>query len=186
MRPALALGDDPDAVIAAARRGDRRAWERIYLALSGRVAGYLRLQGAAEPEDLTSEVFLSVFRSLHTFSGTEAQLRSWVFVIAHRRLVDDRRRRGQRDAESLDVAAVGTIGDTEEDALRELGTRHVEAMCAQLAPDQREVLLLRVVGDLSVEQVADVLGKTAGAVKSLQRRALAAIARVADGEGIRR
>lgn len=72
------------------------AFERLYADLAPVVAGYLRVQGAAEPEDLTSEVFLGVFTGLKLFSGTEQQFRSWAFTIADQRLVDERRRAGRR------------------------------------------------------------------------------------------
>jgi RNA polymerase sigma-70 factor (ECF subfamily) len=175
--------DDLQSVIDAARRGDPAAWERLYRSLAGPVAGYLRMQGAAEPDDITSEVFIAVFRNIRDFSGTAAQFRGWVFVIAHRRLLDERRRRARRDEEPIDVTAARSAGDAEEDALRVLGTERVEALCARLAPDQRDVLLLRVVADLSVDQVAGVLGKSPGAIKALQRRAIGALGRLAEREG---
>jgi RNA polymerase sigma-70 factor (ECF subfamily) len=71
------------------------AFERLYADLAPVVAGYLRVQGAAEPEDLTSEVFLGVFTGIDSFEGSETQFRSWVFTIAYSRLVDERRRRRQ-------------------------------------------------------------------------------------------
>jgi hypothetical protein len=83
---------DFDAVLTAARAGEARGIERIFVALSPVVEGYLRLQGAAEPQDLTSEVFLAVVRNIGSFAGDEASFRSWVFTIAHRRLLDERRR----------------------------------------------------------------------------------------------
>ena len=81
-----------DRVLAAARTDAGWAYERLYRDLSPSVCGYFRVQGAREPEDLTSEVFLGAFRGLGGFSGDEAQFRSWVFTIAHRRLTDERRR----------------------------------------------------------------------------------------------
>ena len=75
-------------------------------------------------------------------------------------------------------------GDTEEDALRSLGTEHVEELCARLPVEQRAVLLLRLVGDLSIDQVAEVVGKSPGAVKALQRRAIAALSRMAEREEV--
>jgi RNA polymerase sigma-70 factor (ECF subfamily) len=71
------------------------AFERLYADLAPVVAGYLRVQGAAEPEDLTSEVFLGVFTGIDSFEDSETQFRSWVFTIAYSRLVDERRRRRQ-------------------------------------------------------------------------------------------
>ena len=175
------MGDGFDGVIMAATLGRQWACERIYRDLAPTVFGYLRLQGAAEPEDLTSEVFIGVFAGLRGFSGTESQFRSWVFTIAHRRLVDDRRRRGRQfsaTAALYDRRQEPAGGDVEEDALRAMSAERVRTLCATLAPDQRDVLLLRMVSDLTVEQIAAVLDRSPGAVKALQRRGLAALRHV--------
>jgi len=174
------LGADFESVLDAARSGRPEAWERLYHALAPAVTGYLRMQGAAEPDDLASEVFLGVFRGIAKFAGDEGALRSWVFVIAHRRLHDERRRhyRGVPTASYDSEPVAPATPSAEDDALRRLATDRVRAICAQLAPDQRDVVLLRILGDLTVEQVADVLGKSVGAVKQLQRRGLEAIRRL--------
>src|SRR5690606_21156457 len=80
--------DGFDDVLAAAQRGDERALETIYRDLSPLVLGYLRSNGARDPDDLTSEVFVAVVRNLGSFSGDERSFRSWVLTITHRRLVD--------------------------------------------------------------------------------------------------
>jgi RNA polymerase sigma factor (sigma-70 family) len=163
-----------DDVLAAAQAGAAWAFEVLYRDLSPVVTGYLRLHGAAEPDDLASETFLGVFTGLAAFHGDEAALCSWVFTIAHRRLVDDWRRRSRRpqltdDAGDLTVHAGG---DAEDDALVRIGAADVHRMCAELPDDQRSVLLLRVLADLTVDQVAEVMGRSVGAVKALQRRGL--------------
>ena len=91
-------------VLDAARADAPWAYETIYADLAPTVCGYFRLQGARDPEDLVSEVFLGAFRSLDAFSGSEAQFRSWLFTIAHRRLTDERRRWARRpnDRQSAD------------------------------------------------------------------------------------
>src|SRR5215475_8362308 len=89
---------DFDALLADVKAGRPSGWDRCYRWLAPAVGGYLRMQGAREVDDLTSEVFLAVFRNIETFTGTEANFRSWVFVIAHRRLQDERRRRIRRPA----------------------------------------------------------------------------------------
>lgn len=155
------------------------------------MAGYLRLQGAREVDDLTSEVFVAMFRNIGSFSGTEANFRSWVFVIAHRRLQDERRRRYRRPPpETVDqrnfVSSPAGAGepDPADEALRAISTDRVRALCGRLADDQRDVVLLRILGDLTVDQVAEVLGKSPGAVKQLQRRAFEALRRLIDREGV--
>ena len=179
------LGADFEAVIGAARGGRPDAWDLLYRTFAPGVHGYLRMQGACEPEDLTSEVFLGVFRGIEAFKGDEAGFRSWVFVIAHRRLQDERRNRARRPVTTDQPGtAERRTPSTEDDALRDLATDRVYACCAQLVPDQRAVLLLRILGDLTVDQVADVLGKSTGAVKQLQRRGLETIRRLSAPEGV--
>ena len=167
-------------VLAAAQAGAGWAAERLWRSLAPAVTGYLRLQGAAEPEDLASETFVGVFGGLASFTGTEAGFRSWVFTIAHRRLVDERRRAARQPM----PAGPRTAPPAEELALGRLGARHVEELCRRLVPDQRDVLLLRLVAALTVEEAAAVLGKSAGAVKALQRRGLAAVRRAMSLEGV--
>ncbi len=161
-------------VLAAAQAGAPWAMESLYRDLAPAVTGYLRLHGAVEPDDLASETFIGVLTGLSGFSGDEAALRGWVFTIAHRRLVDDWRRRSRRPQVVDDDHALETQagGDVETDALASLGTAMVQERCAELPADQRAVVLLRILGDLTVEQVAEVLGKTVPSVKALQRRAL--------------
>jgi RNA polymerase sigma factor (sigma-70 family) len=163
-----------DDVLAAAQAGAAWAFEVLYRDLSPVVTGYLRLHGAAEPDDLASETFLGVFTGLAAFHGDEEALRSWVFTIAHRRLIDDWRRRSRRPQLTDDAGdlTVHPGGDAEDDALVRVGTADVHRMCSGLPDDQRSVLLLRVLADLTVEQVAQVMGRSVGAVKALQRRGL--------------
>ena len=180
------------ALLAGVKAGRPSAWDECFRWLAPAVAGYLRVQGAREVDDLTSEVFLAMFRNVGTFSGTEANFRSWVFVIAHRRLQDERRRRLRRPLYDLPAAAPDELAagpdrasaDTEEAAIRAIATERVTELCSRLVPDQRDVVLLRIIGDLTVDQVAEVLAKSPGAVKQQQRRAFAALRRMVEREGV--
>lgn len=180
------FGPGFDSVLQAARSGAPWALERLYLALSPAVLGYLRVQGATDPEDLANEVFLGVFRRITSFDGSEDAFRSWVFTIAHSRLVDDRRRAGRRPhaaGEAYDrVERPG--GDAEHDAMERLSSQRVQALCEQLVPDQRDVLLLRLMAGLTVEAIADALGKSEGAVKALQRRGLANLRKILEHDPV--
>jgi RNA polymerase sigma factor (sigma-70 family) len=166
-----------DDVLAAAQAGGGWAFEVLYRGLAPTVTGYLRLHGAVEPDDLASEVFLGVFTGLAGFSGDEDALRAWVFTIAHRRLVDDWRRRSRRpQVADDDWDLTGHVGgDVEDDAFTSLGAQNVHRICAVLPDDQRTVVLLRVLGDLTVEQVGHVMGRSVASVKALQRRGLRAL-----------
>jgi RNA polymerase sigma factor (sigma-70 family) len=173
MRTGLAFDD----VLAAAQAGAAWAFETLYRDLAPAVTGYLRLHGAAEPDDLASETFLGVFTGLAGFRGDEDELRSWVFTIAHRRLIDDWRRRSRRPQLADDAGDLTLLpgGDAEDDALVRVGTEDVHRLCAGLPDDQRSVLLMRVLADLKVEQIASVMGRSVGSVKALQRRGLRAL-----------
>lgn len=173
-------------LLAAARRGDSRGLEEIYLVLSPVVCGYLHAQGAREPDDLTSEVFLGVLRNLPAFDGDEPQFRSWVFTIAHRRLIDERRRTQRHpQTEPLTARADRAAAEDVEAAVDQtLGAERVAALCARLAPEQRDVLLLRWLAKLTVTEIAAALGKTPGAVKALQRRGVIAVGRLLERQGV--
>ena len=183
----MPLGPTFATVLGAAQAGAPWAWERLYADLSGQLLGYLRGQGASDPENLLGEVFLQLARNLGGFRGEEPAFRSWVFSVAYHRVLDERRARRRRPTVPLGDSggwrsAAG--GDVEAEALTVLVTSEAIERVQRLTPDQRNVVLLRVFGDLTVEQVAEVLGRRPGAVKALQRRALAALARDLPREGV--
>ena len=183
----MALGGSFSTVLAAAQAGAEWAWEAIYRDLAGAVGGYLRGHGAVEPDDLVAEVFLQLARNIGTFEGDEAGFRSWVFTVAHHRLVDERRARGRRPLDLIEDSALESAapqGDVERDAVERLSADEAKALLVHLSPDQRDVLLLRIFGGLTVEEVAAAIGKRPGAVKALQRRALASLQRMVVGAGL--
>jgi RNA polymerase sigma factor (sigma-70 family) len=163
-----------DDVLSAAQAGAAWAFEVLYRDLAPSVTGYLRLHGAAEPDDLASETFLGVFTGLGGFSGDEQALRAWVFTIAHRRLVDDWRRRSRRPQLADDAGDLTEYlgGDVEDDVFVRVGADEVHTLCALLPDDQRAVLLMRILADLTIEQVAEAMGRSVPSVKALQRRGL--------------
>ena len=166
-------------LLQSARQGSEAAWQELYDGLAPVVLGYLRANAAPDAEDVLSEVFLQVARDIATFDGEETGFRSWVFTIAHHRLIDARRHAARRPVElaaeppePLDRADYAA-----EEALTRIGTAEVRRVLESISEDQRAVLLLRVIGDLSIEDVAKAVGKRPGAVKALQRRGLAAVKR---------
>lgn len=181
------IGPGFDSVLLAAQSGAAWALERLYQVFSPVVLGYLRIQGAGDPEDLTNEVFLGVFQRIQAFAGDEEKFRSWIFTIAHSRLIDERRRLSRRPLvtqEAPDAPVDGLGGDTEQDALDRLSSRRVQALCESLVPDQRDVLLLRLMAGMTVEAIAESLDKSEGAVKALQRRGLANLRKVLEGDPV--
>ena len=173
-------------LLAAARGGSEAAWQELYNGLAPVVLGYLRANGSPDPEDVLSEVFLQVARDIAKFDGEERGFRSWVFTIAHHRLIDARRHSARRPVELAPEPPEPDehVDDAADLALARIGTEEVQRVLETLSPDQRAVLLLRVIGDMSIEDVAKTVGKRTGAVKALQRRGLAAIKRELGRKGV--
>jgi RNA polymerase sigma-70 factor (ECF subfamily) len=166
------------AVLAAAQEGAPWACTTLWVEHAPAVAAFVTARGSREPEDLTSEVFLAVFEKLPRFSGGAPEFRSFVFSIAYRRLVDELRKRSFRGeheewSPQLDEQLGGRrSASAEDEALGRLGEASALSLLDGLPDDQRDVMVLRIVADLTIEQIANVLGKREGAVKALQRRAL--------------
>lgn len=156
-------------------------FDAIYRSLSPAVLGYLRSQGLTDPEGSTNEVFLRVFRGWEGFEGSTTQLRSWVFTVAHNLVVDERRFAARRPAPAeVTTAELPGLsgGDVEADALVRLIDADLHRVLDMLVPAQRDVLLLRFVADLSLEDVATATGRSVGAVKAVQHRALDSLRRI--------
>jgi RNA polymerase sigma-70 factor (ECF subfamily) len=166
----------PDAIRADRLRshsGDAllRDPAALYEELSPAVLGYLRSQGAPDPEDVLGDVFVDVVQGLGRFRGDDAALRRWVFSIAHNRLMDEHRRRRRRPvATTADGPDTVERRQPSEDAV--LPDPALLQAIAALTPEQRRVIGLRFVADLAIADVARVMRRRPGAVKALQHRAL--------------
>lgn len=161
------------SVLGACRLGAEWAWRQVYEDVAPSLLRYHRARGTADPEDLVGDTFVRVVRGLPSFEGNEEQFRAWVFSIARHRAIDAARaasRRPEHPAPPDALAGLGDSGNVEEDALRALSDRGIRAALDLLTEDQRDVLLLRILADLTVEQVSAVLGRSPGAVKALQAR----------------
>ena len=175
-----------ESIVVAAQSGAEWAWSRLYHSVARQVLGYLRGQGAKEPEDLLGEVFLQVAKGIGGFSGTEAGFRSWVFTIAHHRIIDERRRRRRHPVDPVETVAdqVAATPSSADQALDTLATERVRDLVDRLAPAQRDVMMLRIVGGMTVAETAQALGRSLGGVKALQRRAIASLRRLIEAEGV--
>jgi RNA polymerase sigma factor (sigma-70 family) len=142
---------------------------------SSAVFGYLRAQGVEDPESVTQDVFLALYPRLAAIRGGAVGVRTLIFSIAHARVVDHYRYRRRTPAllEYDPANDTRTTGSAEDRALG--GNTAALALLVNLTADHREVLALRIIADLSLEVTAQIMGKTPGAIKQLQRRALAAL-----------
>ena len=177
---------DVEAMVRDARAGDSRALGQLYDTYRDRVARFAtgRIGDAEKAEDVTSETFEAVCRNLGSYrAGTDFE--AWLFTIAHRRVADHFRRRSRRREvtldEAVDPAGRGArhvppaVAGPEEAVLAAERRAEVAGALRRLRADQQEVLALRVLGGLSAAQVGAVLGKSEGAVRVAQHRALASL-----------
>jgi RNA polymerase sigma-70 factor (ECF subfamily) len=178
--PDHSLREQFPRILAAACAGGEWAWHELYGAVAPQLTRYLRARGVPEPDDVVGETFVKVVRYIDGFEGDDAAFRTWVFTIGRNLVVDDLRRRSRRPVDVTpdeQLLKAAPRGDAEDEAMRDLATAHVEDVLAHLSVDQRDVLLLRILGDLTIGEIALVVGKKEGAVKMLQARGLAAIRR---------
>jgi len=170
---------DVEALVRDARAGDSSALGQLYDTYRDRVARFAtgRLGDAEKAEDVTSETFEAVCRNLGSYrAGTDFE--AWLFTIANRRVADHFRRRFRRREVELDEAALpGSLapaggGGPEDELLAAERRTEVAGAFRRLRPDQQEVLALPVLGGLSAAQAGEVLGKSEGAVRVAQHRAL--------------
>jgi RNA polymerase sigma-70 factor (ECF subfamily) len=161
------------------RRPERDAHALVfttaYRRFSPVVLGYLRARGVDDAEAVTQDVFLALYPRLADLTGGIEGMRTLLFSIAHARVVDHHRSRGRAPhlVEYVPEEDLRTTGSA-EDALLAAGGGVLQHL-AELSDEHREVLALRVVADLSLEATAEVMQRSTGAVKQLQRRALLAL-----------
>lgn len=153
---------------------DRELFSQVYRSYAAQVLGYLTARGVEDPEATMQDVFLAVLPRIGTITGGVSGLRTFVFSVAHARMVDDHRRQSRAPVRQpfepeLDRRASSSAEDA---ALLLVSPREVLKLLEMLREDQKEVLTLRIIAGLTVDQVADIMGKSHGAVKQLQRRAL--------------
>jgi RNA polymerase sigma-70 factor (ECF subfamily) len=186
--PAPTSNRDSPAVVrrlvARAKEGDRAALEQLYLIHFDRIYGYLQLSvgNRHDAEDLTNQTFIKMLESIDRFVWRQAPFSAWLFRIAHNLAMDHFRsgRRWQYEEEPPEHSA-SLEPSAEDEALAMIGRESMLGMIGSLSEDQQQVLTLKFVFDFSNSEVATILGKTEGAIKSLQHRALASLQRQLTG-----
>jgi RNA polymerase sigma-70 factor, ECF subfamily len=170
-----------DAVVAAARSGDSDAFERLFRELQPRLLRFLRSMEERAADDLAAEVWLAVAARISRFEGNWADFRAWVFAIGRKRLADHRRTAVRRRTDPVDRAAFGdrrAEDDPEDETVDKISGQEAASLIASALPgDQAEVVLLRVLADLDVDQVAAILQRTPNWVRVTQHRAVGNLAK---------
>jgi RNA polymerase sigma-70 factor, ECF subfamily len=167
-------------LVERAQTGDRDALEELYLMHFDRIYSYLQMTvgNRHDAEDLTNQTFVKMLESIESFEWRKVPISAWLFRIAHNLAMDHFRanRRWQPEEqppEPEDSAALSA----EDEALHSIGRQSMLEMIEGLSEDQQQVLTLKFVFNFPNGEVATILGKTEGAVKSLQHRALASLQR---------
>jgi RNA polymerase sigma-70 factor (ECF subfamily) len=174
-----------DRLIQRAKEGDQQAIGELYRCHVDVIYRYIwaRVVDETAAEDLTAQVFLKALEGLPTYEPMGKPFLSWLYRIAYARIVDHWRRQERRPEVPLDESLTtrgprpGELLEAEEE------WRMAIDLLARLTDDQQDVLILRFIGEMSLSEVAETLGKTLGATKAVQHRALASLARMLEEQG---
>src|SRR5713101_6444496 len=165
-------------LVDRAQKGDRGALEELYLIHFDRIYSYLHVSvgNRHDAEDLTTQTFLKMLEAIGKFRWQSAPFSAWLFRIAHNLAMDHfRARRRWQPEEEVPEPPGSEEPSAELEAMQSIGRRSMLELIDKLSPEQQQVLTLKFVFNFANADVAKVLDKTEGAIKSLQHRALASL-----------
>jgi RNA polymerase sigma-70 factor (ECF subfamily) len=171
-------GPEMRALVERAQGGDRGALEELYLLHFDRIYSYLHVSvgNKHDAEDLTTQTFLKMLESIGRFRWQSAPFSAWLFRIAHNLAMDHfRASRRWQPEEDVPEPPPDESTSAEMGALQSIGQKSMMELIEDLSPEQQQVLTLKFVFNFANGEVATILGKTEGAIKSLQHRALASL-----------
>jgi len=181
------IGEGFAAVLAAAQDGSESAFSQLWRDTNPALLRYLRVIAPAAAEDIAADTWVKTLRNLSGFRGDEQAWRAWVFTTSRRLVIDERRRKTRKPAIPLSdvpLTALPFSADASDEALERISTKAAMAMLAELPPLQAEVILLRVVAGLETEAVAQLVGRSPGAVRVAAHRGLRRLAQIAAEAGV--
>src|SRR6476620_5049892 len=170
--------DDLRRLVELAQQGDREALEALYLLHFDRIYSYLHMSvgNRHDAEDLTTQTFLKMLESIKRFRWQSAPFSAWLFRIAHNLAMDHfRASRRWQPEEEVPEPPGETEPSAEMAAFQSIGRQSMLELIENLSQEQKQVLTLKFVFNLPNGDVATILGKTEGAIKSLQHRALVSL-----------
>jgi RNA polymerase sigma-70 factor, ECF subfamily len=172
-------------LIQRSQQGDTQAFGELYERYASRVFRYLyaHLDNRLDAEDLTEDVFLRVWKSLGGYQEQGVPFLAFLFRVARNALIDHYRRSGKNQAEtSIEDMQLSEPGSGPVEAVTTLlEHQQLRSMLTELREDYRTVLVLRFLSELTPEETAHAMGRSAGAVRVLQHRALAALRGMMNG-----
>jgi RNA polymerase sigma-70 factor, ECF subfamily len=170
--------DNVRRLVERAQQGDRAALEELYLIHFDRIYSYLHMSvgNKHDAEDLTTQTFLKMLESIKRFRWQSAPFSAWLFRIAHNLAMDHfRARRRWQLEEDVPEPPGSEEPSAELEAMQSIGRQSMMELIEKLSPEQQQVLTLKFVFNFANADVATILEKTEGAIKSLQHRALASL-----------
>jgi RNA polymerase sigma-70 factor, ECF subfamily len=173
-------------LVDRAQQGDREALEELYLIHFDRIYSYLHVSvgNRHDAEDLTTQTFLRMLEAIGKFRWQSAPFSAWLFRIAHNLAMDHfRANKRWQPEEDVPEPEPDESTSAEAGALESIGRKSMLELIEDLSPEQQQVLTLKFVFNFSNGEVATILGKTEGAIKSLQHRALASLQKQLDERG---
>jgi RNA polymerase sigma-70 factor (ECF subfamily) len=165
-------------LVDRAQKGDRDALEELYLIHFDRIYSYLHVSvgNRHDAEDLTTQTFLKMLESIGKFRWQSAPFSAWLFRIAHNLAMDHfRANRRWQPEEDVPEPEPDESTSAETGALESIGRKSMLELIEELSPEQQQVLTLKFVFNFANAEAATILGKTEGAIKSLQHRALVSL-----------
>jgi RNA polymerase sigma-70 factor (ECF subfamily) len=175
------------ALIRAAQRGDAQAFAALYRSHVDKIYRYIlyRVESDVAAEDLTSEVFMRALEGLAGYECGPTPWIAWLYSIANARVIDHYRRNERlSQKEVLEETIVSVDPDLDTDIIGEFSQVVIQDALRKLNAEQQQVIVYRFIEGYSLEKTAALLGKTIGAVKTMQHRALASMTRVLQKRGI--
>ena len=181
-------GDQLDDSLAAAQAGEEVGFAALYREFAPGVLGFLRGRIPREAEDVAASVWLDVAQSIGRFGGDEKGFRAWLFTIVRRRMLNEFRRQGRDHSDPHDPSVMPTpvsSGSPESEVIAQLETSEALALIGSVLPPlQADVVLMRVVAGLPVDEIAEVLDLAPGHIRVLSHRGLKSIAEHLSREAV--
>jgi RNA polymerase sigma-70 factor, ECF subfamily len=166
------------ALVDRAQKGDRTALEELYLIHFDRIYSYLHVSvgNRHDAEDLTTQTFLKMLEAIGKFRWQAAPFSAWLFRIAHNLAMDHfRANKRWQPEEDVPEPEPDETTSAEAGAFESIGRKSMLELIEDLSPEQQQVLTLKFVFNFANAEAATILGKTEGAIKSLQHRALVSL-----------
>ncbi len=175
---------EEESLVRRAQQRDQQAFAQLYEEHFDKIYRYvtLRIGDRAEAEDITQQVFLKALQSISSFRWRGIPFSAWLFRIAHNQVVDYLRKKTRQATVPVDESTVSSSSNPQLLVEQRADIERLLSSTQQLTAAQREVISLRFAGELSIAQVAKIMGKSQGAVKALQHSAIVALRRALSAE----